>query len=91
MLSPEELNTKIQELQTRHSRILKKKAELGGELKSKKDELGALVKEIQAAGYNPKTLVEDRNKAQQELEALMAEFEKGLVEAETSLSAYDKK
>lgn len=91
MLSPEDLTAKIQDLQNRHTRILKRKAELGGELKSKKDELGALVKEIQAAGYNPKTLVEDRNKAQQELESLMEEFEKGLVEAENSLNAYDKK
>jgi chromosome segregation ATPase len=91
MLSPEDLTAKIQDLQNRHQRILKRKAELGGELKSKKDELGALVKEIQAAGYNPKTLVEDRNKAQQELESLMEEFEKGLVEAENSLNAYDKK
>ena len=91
MLTPEELNAKIQDLQTRHKRLLNRKAELGGELKSKKDELASLVKEIQAAGYNPKTLVEDRNKAQQELESLMEEFEKGLVAAENSLSAYDKK
>lgn len=91
MLSPEELTTKIQDLQTRHARVLKRKAELGGELKSKKDELQSLVKEIQAAGYNPKTLVEDRNKAQQELESLMEEFERGLIEAETSLTSYDKK
>lgn len=91
MLSPEELTTKIQDLQTRHAHVLKRKAELGGELKSKKDELASLVKEIQAAGYNPKTLVEDRNRAQEELESLMEEFEKGLLEAETSLSTYDKK
>jgi len=91
MRSPEELNEKIQDLQTRHGHLIKRKAELGGELRSKRDELAALVKEIQAAGYNPKTLVEDRNKVQQELESLIEEFEKGLVEAETNLSAYDKK
>lgn len=91
MLTPDELQKRISDLQTRHARVLKRKTELGGELKSKKDELAALVKEIQAAGYNPKTLVEDRNKAQQELEALMEEFEKGLREAETTLDAYDKK
>lgn len=91
MLSPEELTKRAQDLQSRHARVLKRKTELGGELRSKKEELAALVKEIQVAGYNPKTLVEDRNKAQAELETLMDEFEKGLVEAETSLNAYDKK
>lgn len=91
MLSPEELQKRITDLLSRNQRVLKRKTELGGELKSKKDELAALVKEIQAAGYNPKTLVEDRNKAQAELETLMDEFEKGLLEAEKTLAAYDKK
>lgn len=90
-LSIEELNTKIDDLSKRHMSVNKRKNELGGELKAKRDELGALIKEVQEAGYNPKTLVEDRNKAQEELEALVAEFEKGLTEAETSLQAYDKK
>lgn len=91
MTPMDELEQKIQDLQTRHARVLKRKAELGGELKSKKEELASLVKEIQDAGFNPKTLVEDRNKAQLELEGLMESFEKELVEAETSLNTYDKK
>lgn len=90
-MSMDDLTKKIEDLQTRHAKVLKWKAELGGELKSKKEELAALVKEIQAAGYNPKTLVEERDKTQKELEELMADFEKGLVEAETSLSAYIRK
>ena len=89
-LSIEQLNSKIDELTKRHGSVNKRKAELGGELKAKRDELGALVKEVQEAGFNPKTLVEDRNKAQEELEALVVEFEKSLVEAETSLQAFDK-
>lgn len=91
LLSPDKLQERMQNLSTRHARVLRRKAELGGELKSKKDELTALVKEIQAAGYNPKTLLEDRNKAQAELEQLIEQFEINLVEAETILADFDKK
>lgn len=91
MQTPDELKKRMQDLQTRHQRVLNRKTALGGELKSKKDELAELVKEIQAAGYNPKTLVEERNKAHQELETMLNDFEKGLVEAETTLDTYDKK
>lgn len=90
-LSIEELTKQIESLQKRYSTVLRRKAELGGALKAKKDELGALIQEIQDAGYNPKTLVEDRNKAQEELEKLVAAFETDLKEAETALAAYDKK
>jgi predicted nuclease with TOPRIM domain len=89
--TPEELQGKIQELSARHARVLKRKAELSGELKSKRDELVALVKEIQEAGYNPKTLLEERNKVQVELESMIDEFEKNLVESETILSTFDRK
>lgn len=91
MLAPDELERKIADLISRNQRVLKRKTELGGELKSKKEELANLVAEIKAAGYNPKTLVEDRDKTQQELEDLMISFEKGLVEAETTIEDYDKK
>jgi uncharacterized protein YoxC len=89
--SIEELSAYIDGLQRRHESVIKKKAELGGELKAKKEELGVLIREITTAGYSPKTLVEDRNKAQADLEALAAEFEKGLVEAEQSIQSYDKR
>lgn len=91
MLPPEELQRRIADLSVRYKRILQRKTELGGELKSKREELALLVKEIQAAGYNPKTLVEDRNRVQQELEALMTAFETSIVTAETTLENYDKK
>lgn len=89
--SIDELSTTIDSLQKRYSSVLRRKAELGGALKAKKDELAALVKEIQDAGYNPKTLVEDRAKAQAELEQLVSTFEKDLKDAEEALAAYDKK
>lgn len=89
--SVDELSTQIDSLQKRYANVLRRKAELGGALKAKKDELAQLVQEIEDAGYNPRTLVEDRNKAQEELEQLVVTFERDLVDAETALSAYDKK
>lgn len=49
------------------------------------------MKEIQEAGYNPRTLVEDRDKAQQELEGLIVRFEEELVSAESILADYDNR
>ncbi len=89
--SIDELSTTIDSLQKRYATVLRRKAELGGALKAKKDELAALVKEITDAGYNPKTLVDDRNKAQDELEQLVTSFDKDLKDAEEALAAYDKK
>jgi chromosome segregation ATPase len=89
--SIEDISTQIDSLQKRYATVLRRKAELGGALKAKRDELESLVKEIEDAGYNPKTLVDDRNKAQTELEQLVSSFESDLSEAEKALSAYDKK
>ena len=75
----------------RHSRILRRKSELSGELKSKKEELAALVREISDSGYNPKTLVEERNKTQRELEDLIETYEKQLTEVESTFAEYDRK
>jgi len=91
MLTPDKLQEKMASLSSRHSKVLRRKAELGGELKSKRDELTSLVKEIQEAGYNPRTLVEDRDKAQQELEGLIVRFEEELISAETILADYDNR
>lgn len=85
------LHERMENLSTRHARVLRRKAELGGELKSKREELASLVKEIQAAGYNPMTLLDDLNKAKGELELLLDKFESNLVEAESILSEFDKK
>jgi chromosome segregation ATPase len=91
MLSPDQLQERMTNLSTRYSKILRRKAELGGELKSKKAELSSLVQEIHSAGYNPKTLVADRDKLQGELEELLNQFESKIVESETILSEFDKK
>lgn len=91
LLSPDKLQEKVASLASRHAKILRRKSELAGELKSKKDELASLVREIQAAGYNPRTLVEDRDKAQAELENLIVQYDSQLTDVERTLAEYDKK
>ena len=46
LLTPDKLQEKVASIVQRHSRILRRKSELSGELKSKKEELAALVREI---------------------------------------------
>jgi uncharacterized protein YoxC len=91
LLTPDKLQEKVASIVQRHSRILRRKSELSGELKSKKEELAALVREISDSGYNPKTLVEERNKTQRELEDLIETYEKQLTEVESTFAEYDRK
>lgn len=91
MASTDELRSKIDNLQQRHEKVLKRKAELSGELKARKEELSALIKEIKDAGFNPNTIADDKARAQKELEDLMVEFERNLTDAEGALASYDKK
>jgi uncharacterized protein YceH (UPF0502 family) len=90
-LSPDQIKSKLEEIQKRHARVLKLKAEKSGELKARREELALLLKEIKEAGYDPKELVKERDKVQGELEAMLKEVDEKIVEVEKSLSAYDKK
>ena len=91
LLTPDKLQEKMANIVQRHSRILRRKSELSGELKSKKEELAALVREISDSGYNPKTLVEERNKTQKELEEMLDAYDKQLTEVESTFAEYDRK
>lgn len=91
LLTPDKLQEKVANILGRHSRILRRKSELSGELKSKKEELASLVREIDAAGYNPKTLVEERNKTQKDLEDMLEVYDKQLTEVEGTFAEYDRK
>lgn len=90
-MTPEEIRKKIEELQTRHTAVTGKKQSLGGQLQAKKEELANLITEIRAAGYDPKQLVAERDKAQKTLEAMIQDFDKSLTEVEKALSVYEKK
>ena len=87
----DEIETKVKDLMARHAAVLQRKASLGGQLQSKKDELVTLVNEIRAAGYDPKNLAEESKKARTALEAEIATFDADLTRVETALSAFDKK
>jgi chromosome segregation ATPase len=88
-LTPDEIESKIKDLSGRHAKILKRKAELAGQLQAKKKELADLVQEITDAGFNPKTLVQDKENLQQELETLLSDFEKELSSSEEALKQFD--
>lgn len=90
-MSPDEIKSKIDNLQKRSDVVIKKKAAFGGQLQSKKEELEALVKEIKDAGYDPKTLVTERDRAKSELEAMIEVYEKELAKAESALALFEKK
>jgi uncharacterized protein YoxC len=91
LLTPDKLQEKVNSILSRHSRILRRKSELSGALKEKKEELAALVKEISDSGYNAKTLVEERNRTQKELEDMLEDYDRQLTEVEGTFEAYDKK
>lgn len=87
----EQIQQKIDELTRRHNAVIQKKAALTGLLQAKRDEFTALVEEIRAAGYDPKTLADARTKAQKDVESALQEFEKNLSAVEAALAAYEKK
>ena len=89
-MTPDQIQKQIESLQTRHQKVTARKAELAGELKAKKDELSALIEEIKAAGYDPKSLKQAREDSQLELERLMTVFDKDLTDIETALNTYEK-
>lgn len=88
-LTPEEIDSKIKDLGSRHAKVLKRKSELAGQLQAKKKELTELVQEITAAGFNPQTLVKDKEKVQEELETLLTDFETELKASEEALKQFD--
>jgi uncharacterized protein YoxC len=91
MATPDEIKKKIEDLAKRTDTVNKRKGELVGLLQAKKDELANLIREIKAAGLDPKNLSSERDKAKNELETMIANYEKDLVATESALATYDKK
>jgi len=90
MASVEEINERVEELSRRHRTAMERKSKLSGKLDEKKAELLKLKKEIEAAGFNPKNLKEDKKKLEDELLKLMDTFEKDLSQVEEALDEYEK-
>jgi len=90
-MTPEEIRKKIEDLTRRSENVGKRKAQLEGQLQQVKENLAELIQEIKAAGYDPKTLSAERDKAEAQLLAEMADYETKLKAVETALAEYDKK
>lgn len=90
-MTPEELRKKIDDLSKRTEAANTKKSTLSGRLQAKKEELAQLIVEIKAAGYDPKTLREERDKVQTQLTEMIQTYESDLVAVENALASYDTK
>ena len=90
-MTPEELRKKIDDLSKRTEAANTKKSTLSGRLQAKKEELAQLIVEIKAAGYDPKTLREERDKVQTQLTEMIQTYEADLVAVENALASYDTK
>ena len=86
-----ELKDRANKLMSRYETANKKRSELRGQLNAIKAELSALGDEIKAAGFDPKTLRAERDKAHQELENLIESFESELAVVEKAISAFEEK
>ncbi len=60
------------------------------QLQTKHAELTALIAEIRAQGYEPKSLAASRDKVQAELEAMIIDYENQLDQAEAAIAAIKK-
>ena len=87
-MTAQEIKAKVEDLSNRHARASARRAELRGQLQAKKDELGKLQTEIKAAGFDPKNLRAERDKAQATLEGLIQSFETELSGVEAALDSF---
>jgi predicted nucleic acid-binding Zn-ribbon protein len=85
------LKRKVDDLVSREKKVRQKKAEVKGTLEAKKQELQNLVTEISDAGYNPKTIKEDYEKALKELDSMVAEYSEKIGKAEEAIDEFYRK
>jgi prefoldin subunit 5 len=85
------LKRKVDDLLAREKKVRQKKAEVKGTLEAKKQELQALVTEIQEAGYNPKTIREDYDRAIKDLDELVSEYTEKMSKAEEAIDEFYRK
>lgn len=81
------MQARVEDLLKRHRAADAKKTKLAGQLESKKQELARLGKEIKEAGFSPRNLKEERDKAAEELSGLIETFEQDLGQVEQALAA----
>jgi len=84
----DEIQKRIENLQRRHAEVMQRKAAASGQLQARKDELAEIVKEIRAAGFDPKQITHIRDKARQDLAAEITKHETELAEVEAALQGF---
>lgn len=90
MANLEQIQARVEALSRRHKVASTQQARLQGTLEGKRQELLTLKQEIEAAGYDPKTLREERARLEAELEDLMTKFENELSVVEKAQAEYEK-
>lgn len=89
--SIDQIKNQVEDLSKRFKTASSKKANLSGLLQAKKEELAALVKEIEDAGLDPKKLKERRDELQEEVVAMIEDLDKRLKQVEEAFTAFEKK
>lgn len=90
MANLEQIQARVEDLTRRHHAAATKQSKLQGALEEKRQELLRLKQEIVAAGFDPKTLREDRVRLEQELEQLLTRFDTELTVVEQAQDEYEK-
>lgn len=91
MAELDELKKRVDDLTRRYSASSKKRSELKGQVEAVKADLADLAQEIKAAGYDPRTLKADRDKAHKELEDLIEAFDRELTSVEAAIEVFEGK
>jgi len=90
MANLEQIQARVEDLTRRHHAAATKASKNQGALEEKRQELLRLKQEIVAAGFDPKTLREDRVRLEQELEQLLNRFDTELTVVEQAQDEYEK-
>lgn len=87
MVTPEEIQEKVQDLDKRFAAVKRRKDEVVALLQNKKAELATIIREIKTAGVDPGSLDATRGSAKMDLEAMVALYERDLVATEQAFRA----
>lgn len=91
MSTLDEIKAKVDDISKRHKVASSKQQNLSGLLQGKREELATLIKEIEAAGLDPKKLKERRDELKQEVLAQVESIDKQLKQVEEALATYETK
>lgn len=90
MSTLDEIKAKVDDISKRYRAASGKQSNLSGLLQAKREELAGLIREIEAAGLDPKKLKERRDELKAEVLAMTESIDKQLKQVEEALAAYDK-